>query len=238
VTRLRSLRGYGDFPWFSRTSRRIPNQLMMAPNNPPQLILASRNEKKIREIHELLKPHGIVVAGVSDFPDVPDVVEDRDTFQGNAEKKAGETARLIGQWTLAEDSGLCVDALGGEPGVYSARYAGEEGSREERDRRNNEKLIQALKNVPIEKRSAHYVCHVAVADPAGAIRLNVEATCGGRIIDEARGDHGFGYDPHFLLPEYHRTFGELSSLVKNQLSHRARAFQRLIPKLAALLKSN
>ena len=203
----------------------------------PRLVLASRNEKKIREIHDLLKPHGIEVIGISDFPDVADVIEDRDTFRGNAEKKAGEPARQIGEWTLAEDSGLCVDALGGEPGVYSARYAGEEGPREERDRRNNQKLIEALKNVPPEKRTAHYVCHVAVADPSGAIRLNVEATCGGRIIDEPRGENGFGYDPHFLLPEYHRTFGELSGLVKNQLSHRARAFQKLVPKLVTLLKS-
>jgi XTP/dITP diphosphohydrolase len=210
---------------------------MPTPDPVPRLILASRNEKKIREIHELLKPHGIEVTGVSDFPDVPDVVEDRDTFQGNAEKKAGETARRLGEWTLAEDSGLSVDALNGEPGVYSDRYAGETGSREERDRRNNEKLMQALKNVPAEKRTAHYVCHVAVADPTGAIRLNVEAACRGRIIEEPRGTNGFGYDPYFLLPEYHRTFGELSRLVKNQLSHRARAFERLPPKLIALLKS-
>jgi XTP/dITP diphosphohydrolase len=138
---------------------------------------------------------------------------------------------------LAEDSGLAVDALNGEPGVYSARYAGETGTREERDRRNNEKLIEALKNVPPDKRTAHYVCHVAVADPSGAIRLNVEATCRGRVIETPRGSNGFGYDPYFLLPEYHRTFGELSSLVKNQLSHRARAFERLLPRLISLLKN-
>ncbi len=192
---------------------------MMAPS--PTLILASRNEKKIGEIQALLKPHGIFVTGISEYPDLRDVEEDQDTFQGNAEKKAREIARKVKQWTLAEDSGLCVDALGGEPGVFSARYAGETGSREERDRRNNEKLIQALANVPLEKRSAHYVCHVAVADPAGDIRLNQEATCNGRIIDEPRGTNGFGYDPHFLILEYHRTFGELSPLVKNKLSHRA-----------------
>ena len=114
----------------------------------PTLILASRNAKKIGEIQALLKPHGIAVTGISEFPDLPDVVEDQDTFQGNAEKKAREMAKQLKHWTLAEDSGLCVDALGGEPGVYSARYAGETGSREERDRRNNKKLIQALANVP------------------------------------------------------------------------------------------
>lgn len=204
----------------------------------PQLILASGNAGKIREIHQLLEPYGIVVKGLSDFPDVPEVVEDRDTFQGNAEKKATEIARRLGEWTLAEDSGLCVDALKGEPGVYSARYAGESGSREERDQRNNQKLIEALKDVPLEKRSAHYVCHVAVSDAEGNVRLNSEAKCRGRIIDEARGSNGFGYDPHFLLPEYHKTFGELSGLVKNHLSHRARAFERLLPKLVALLKGS
>lgn len=203
----------------------------------PQLILASRNAKKIREIRDLLAPRGIAVTGVSDFPDVPDVEEDRDTFKGNAEKKAAEIAVKLGQWTLAEDSGLCVDALKGEPGVYSARYAGETGSREERDQKNNQKLVNALKNVPEEKRSAHYVCHAAVADPSGAIRLNAEAKCRGRIVLEPRGSQGFGYDPHFLIPEYHRTFGELSPLVKNQLSHRAKAFERLVPKLVALMKS-
>jgi XTP/dITP diphosphohydrolase len=210
---------------------------MTETENKPRLILASRNQKKIQEIHALLMPHGIAVTGVGDFPDVPDVVEDRDTFQGNAEKKASETALQLKSWTLAEDSGLAVDALNGEPGVYSARYAGETGTREERDRRNNEKLIEALKNVPPDKRTAHYVCHVAVADPSGAIRLNVEATCRGRVIETPRGSNGFGYDPYFLLPEYHRTFGELSSLVKNQLSHRARAFERLLPRLISLLKN-
>lgn len=208
----------------------------MASSGFPQLILASRNAGKIREIHQLLGPHGIEVKGISDFPDIPDVVEDRDSFQGNAEKKATEIARQLGGWTLAEDSGLCVEALKGEPGVYSARYAGETGTREERDERNNQKLIEALKGVPPEKRTAYYVCHVAVSDPAGTVRLNSEARCRGRIIDEARGSNGFGYDPYFLLPEYHQTFGELSGLVKNHLSHRARAFERLLPKLIGLLK--
>jgi non-canonical purine NTP pyrophosphatase (RdgB/HAM1 family) len=120
----------------------------------PQLILASRNDKKIREIEDLLAPHGIQVTGLSEFPDVADVVEDRDTFKGNAEKKASEIAIQLKQWTLAEDSGLSVDALKGEPGVYSARYAGEAGTREERDRANNQKLVDKLKNVPEEKRTA------------------------------------------------------------------------------------
>jgi len=200
---------------------------------PARLVVGSRNRKKLAEIARLLEPHGIAVVGIADFADVPEVVEDGDTFAANAAKKASETAQAIGEWVLAEDSGLCVDVLGGAPGVYSARYSGEDAT----DEANNRKLIEELSRVPSEKRGAHYVCHVAVSDPNGAIRLTEEAACGGRIIDEPRGTNGFGYDPHFLIPEFHRTFGELSPTVKNRLSHRARAFERLTPKLVRLLKS-
>ena len=210
---------------------------MNTPPSLPTLVLASRNSHKIREIQQLFAPRGIPVTSLAAFADVPDVQEDQDTFQGNAEKKAQETARHVRQWTLAEDSGLVVPALGGAPGVFSARYAGEAGTREERDRRNNEKLIAALADVSEEKRAAYYVCHVAVADAHGDVRLNVEATCRGRIVAEARGTNGFGYDPHFLIVEHHRTFGELSALVKNHLSHRARALERLVPRLVPLLTS-
>ncbi|MGH7128181.1 MAG: RdgB/HAM1 family non-canonical purine NTP pyrophosphatase [Planctomycetaceae bacterium] len=198
----------------------------------PTLLLASRNRKKCREIAELLAPHGIGVESVADCPDAPEVVEDGATFAENAAKKATETATALQRWTLGEDSGLEVDALGGAPGVYSARYAGQPSD----DLRNNAKLIEALAGVPVEKRGARYVCHAAVADPQGNVRLQVEASCRGRIVEEARGTHGFGYDPHFLIPEYHRTFGELSPLVKQRLSHRARAFERLVPELVRLLK--
>lgn len=196
------------------------------------LVLGSRNRKKSEEIRALLAPHGIDVVSVADFPDVPDVVEDGTTFAENAAKKAREVALRVGQWTLAEDSGLAVDALGGAPGVYSARYAGEPSD----DLKNNVKLIAELAGVPPERRTAHYVCHVALADPTGDIRLSEEATCRGRIVDQPRGSHGFGYDPHFLIPEYHRTFGELSPVVKNSISHRARALERAVPKLVRLLE--
>lgn len=195
------------------------------------LVLASRNRKKSDEIRGLLAPHGIDVVSVADFPAVPEVIEDGSTFAENAAKKAREVACRIGQWTLAEDSGLIVDALDGAPGVYSARYAGEPSD----DLRNNAKLIAELAGVPLEHRTARYVCHVALADPSSEIRLSEEATCRGRIVDEPRGRHGFGYDPHFLIPEYHQTFGELGPVVKNHISHRARAFQRAIPKLVRLL---
>lgn len=199
----------------------------------PPLVLASRNPKKSDEIRELLAPHGIDVLCVADFEAAGEVEENGSTFQENAEKKARETALALGYWALGEDSGLRVDALGGAPGIYSARFSGPDAS----DAANNEKLMQELAEVPDECRGAEYVCHVAVADPHGDIRINVEATCRGRITRQARGTHGFGYDPYFLVLELHRTFGELSPLVKQQLSHRARAFQRVIPRLLKTLVS-
>jgi len=201
---------------------------------PPSLVLASRNVGKQREIAELLAPYGIRVLPVSDFSDAPDVVEDGCTFADNAAKKAGQTARTLAQWTLGEDSGLMVDALDGAPGIYSARYSGDNAT----DSRNNEKLLSELADVPAEKRGACYVCHAALADPSGRIQAQAEAVCRGRITTVARGTNGFGYDPYFLIPEYHRSFGELSGLVKRHLSHRARAFARLIPQLVAVLRTD
>lgn len=203
----------------------------MTSNNPTRLVVGSRNKKKLQEISLLLEPHGIQVVGIADFADIPEVVEDGDTFAANAAKKATETATAINEWVLAEDSGLSVDALNGAPGVFSARFSGEGAT----DERNNQKLLEELTGVAPEKRGAHYTCHVAISSPAGDIRMTEEGTCRGRIIDKDRGANGFGYDPYFLIPEFHQTFGELSSAVKNQLSHRARAFQRLTPRLVRLL---
>ena len=198
----------------------------------PRLVIASRNRKKAAEIRELLAPHGIEVLGVADFPNVPEVVEDGGTFAANAAKKAAETARAVSHWTLGEDSGLEVAALAGAPGIYSARFSGPEAT----DESNNAKLLSELAAVPEERRSARYVCNAALADPSGQIVLQVEAYCRGRITREARGTNGFGYDPYFLILEYHRTFGELSPAVKRRLSHRGRAFERLIPQLVRLLR--
>ncbi|MCA9053087.1 MAG: RdgB/HAM1 family non-canonical purine NTP pyrophosphatase [Planctomycetaceae bacterium] len=199
-------------------------------NSPPELVVASRNRKKISELEALLSALETRVVSVSDFPGVPDVVEDGTSFAENAAKKASQTASFLGRWALGEDSGLEVDALGGAPGVYSARYSGPEAT----DVANNSKLIAALQGVPVERRGARYVCHVAVADPEGRVQLHIERYCRGRIVDDPRGSNGFGYDPHFLIPEYHRTFGELSPLVKQQLSHRARALRWLLPALHRL----
>ena len=195
------------------------------------IVLASRNRKKSAEMAALLAPHGIDVLSVADFPDAPEVEEDGATFAENAAKKASTIARHLGRWALGEDSGLAVDALDGAPGIYSARFSGEGAT----DEANNAKLLRELEGQPPECRGAHYVCHAALADPQGEIRCRVEATCNGRITTEARGTNGFGYDPYFLIPEYHRTFGELSPLVKQHLSHRARAFERLIPQIARVM---
>ena len=198
---------------------------------PRRVVLATRNRKKLAEMAALLAPHGIQVAGVAEFADVPEVNEDGETFADNAAKKAAESAIHLREWTIGEDSGLTVEALGGAPGVYSARYSGPGAD----DDRNNDKLLVELADVPDDQRTARYVCHVAVSDPQGSIPLRVEASCRGRITRERRGTNGFGYDPLFLIPEYHRTFGELDPVVKQHLSHRARAFERLIPQLLRAL---
>ena len=165
------------------------------------------------------------------MPPAPEIVEDGDTFAANARKKASETARALGQWVLADDSGLAVDALGGAPGVLSARYAGAHGD----DEANNRKVLAALAGLPDSRRGAAFVCSLAVADPKGTIRLEADGVCRGRIIDAPRGANGFGYDPLFLIAEYHKTFGELGALAKHQLSHRSRAFARLRPALDQLI---
>ena len=198
----------------------------------PRIVLASRNQKKAGEIAELLQPHGIEVQSVADFPQAQEVVEDGHSFGENAAKKASETAQAISEWTIGEDSGLMIDALDGAPGIYSARFSGENAT----DEKNNEKMLQELKGVPLPERTAAYVCHVALANPQGEICLQVEARCRGRMTEAARGQNGFGYDPYFEIIELHRTFGELAPIVKQHLSHRARAFERFIPQLVDLFR--
>lgn len=196
----------------------------------PDIVLASRNPKKAAEISELLEPHHIQVKCVAEFPDVPEVIEDGNTFGENAAKKASQTASIISQWTIGEDSGLMIDALNGAPGIYSARFSGENAT----DEQNNAKMLQELTNVPTESRTAQYICHVALSNPQGEICLQVEASCRGRMTEAPRGQNGFGYDPYFEIVELHKTFGELAPIVKQHLSHRARAFERFIPKLVDL----
>jgi XTP/dITP diphosphohydrolase len=200
-------------------------------SRPIVIILGSRNRKKCREMAELLVPPWepspewarLDLRTLDDFADAPEVVEDADSFAGNARKKASEMARATACWVVADDSGLAVDALGGAPGVLSARYAGEPCD----DSANNRKLLEAMANVPDERRGAAFCCALALADPTGIVRLETAGLCRGRLIRDLRGSSGFGYDPLFLIVEYHKTFGELSALVKHQLSHRARAFGQL-----------
>jgi XTP/dITP diphosphohydrolase len=197
----------------------------------PLLVLGTRNRKKREEIVEILSGLGLDFGDLSEFPQAQEVVEDGDTFEANARKKASETAKALGHWVLAEDSGLVVPALGGRPGVYSARYAGKQGD----DEANNDKLLAELAPLPDEKRGAYYVCWAAIADSQGEVKATSEGRCHGVIIHERRGKGGFGYDPLFLIPEYHHTFGELSAVVKHALSHRARALEHMRPQLRRLV---
>jgi XTP/dITP diphosphohydrolase len=194
------------------------------------LVIGTHNRKKGIELVELLAPLGFQVRTLADFPDALEVIEDGDTFSANAVLKAAQQASHLQQWVLADDSGLVVDALGGAPGVYSARFAGPNATDED----NNRRLLADLAKTPLEKRTAHYVCHVAVADPTGAIRAESHDVCRGRIKFNAEGVNGFGYDPLFEVIEYHRTFGELGPHVKRAISHRSRALRAIVPQLIAL----
>jgi XTP/dITP diphosphohydrolase len=202
----------------------------MTPAAHRTIVLSSRNRKKAREVTEILAPAGIEVVPVTQFADVPEVDETGVTFAENAALKAREVAMRLHRWVIGEDSGLQVDALNGAPGIYSARFSGAGAT----DASNNAKLQQELADVPDDRRGAGYVCSVALSDPTGTIRLACEGTCRGRILREAGGEGGFGYDPYFLIPEYHQTVGQLSAIVKHRLSHRARAFQQFLRLLRTL----
>lgn len=199
----------------------------------PTLVLGTGNRKKGIELAELVTPLGIDVLTLAEFPAAIEVAETGSTFAENARLKATEQARHLGQWVLADDSGLAVDALDGAPGVYSARYSDPGAT----DARNNEKVLAALENFPPEKRAARFVCHAALADPSGTLRAEAQADCRGRILTSLLGAQGFGYDPLFEIVEYHRTFGELGLAVKGVLSHRSRAMRQLLPQLRSLLAS-
>lgn len=197
---------------------------------PKTIVLGTGNKKKGEEVVDLLAPHGWIVKTLANFETRPEIVEDGETFAANAAIKAIKTAQHYNAWAMGEDSGLKVDALNGDPGIYSARYSGPNAT----DESNNAKLIAALADVPIAKRGAGYVCSVAIANPAGEVVLTIEGTCRGRIALEPAGTNGFGYDPYFEVLEYHKTFGQMPSTVKRRISHRARAFARLIPLMRSI----
>ena len=202
---------------------------------PSRILVATSNPKKVDEIRGALAPLGIPVLSLADagFAAIPEPDETERTFAGNARLKAIEYAKATGHMVLADDSGLEVDALGGEPGVDSAIWAGTEGDRAARDARNNAKLVAALRGVPAHARTARFVCTMCVASPDGAVVCESRGSVEGAIVDEPRGAHGFGYDPHFLVRALGRTTAELSPEEKNSISHRGQASREIARLLAA-----
>ena len=196
-----------------------------------RLVLGSRNAKKLREMVDLLGDLGLELTDLSPWPDAPPVEETAGTFVGNATLKAATLAPILGEWVLGEDSGLCVPALGGDPGVDSALYAGTHGD----DAANNAKLLREMAHLRGDERNAYYISTAVLADPTGRVVAQVEGKCHGRIVEELRGIGGFGYDPLFLVPEYGKTFGELPPEVKKSMSHRAHALRQLRDVLIAQL---
>ncbi|MDA8352536.1 MAG: XTP/dITP diphosphatase [Firmicutes bacterium] len=189
-----------------------------------ELVFATRNRHKVEELDAMFSDAlGIRVVGLDGFGDLPEIVEDRDTFEGNAAKKAENIAAILQRPVAADDSGLEVEVLKGAPGVYSARYSGPGAT----DARNNEKLLKELTGVPEEKRDAAFVCVLALAFPGEETRI-VRGECHGRIAMQPRGEHGFGYDPLFLLPKRGCTMAELPAEVKNRISHRSAATKKMI----------
>lgn len=197
------------------------------------IVLATRNKKKVEEIRRITAGLAITVLSLDDFPGCPDVIEDRDTFEGNASKKALEVAQFTGKAALSDDSGLEVDALGGAPGVHSAYYAPDAESGN--DPRNFQKLLRDLEGVPAGKRAARFVCCIALAFPGGEVRTFF-GYAEGRIGSEARGKQGFGYDPVFVPEGNDRTFAEMGPLEKDVLSHRGKAIEKLAEFLRNFLK--
>lgn len=195
------------------------------------LVLGTHNQKKRQELEQLLAPLGLSLLTLSDVEDAIEVEETGTTFSENAALKASQQAQNLGMWVMGEDSGISVVALNNEPGVYSARYSDPGAT----DQRNNEKVLAELGNTPLEKRAAFYTCHMAISDPTGQIRATAEDYCYGRIRFEPSGENGFGYDPLFEIPEYHRTFGELGSSIKKVLSHRSRAIRKITAQICELM---
>ena len=199
-----------------------------------RILFATSNPHKLRELHEMLGPLGIAVLGLDSLSPVPEEPEeDGATFAENARLKAIAYACATGTPCLAEDSGLEVDALGGAPGVHSARYAGVDGDRDTRDAANNQKLLCELESVPPEKRTARFVSTMCLVDARGEVLCETRGTYEGVIADAPRGQNGFGYDPLLLLPDVGRTSAELSPAEKNARSHRGEAARALVAWLRA-----
>lgn len=193
------------------------------------IVIASRNQGKVKEIEEMLKGFNVQIKCVSDFGPIPEIVEDEETFDGNAYKKASMTARFLGLPAMADDSGLEVEALNGRPGVMSARYAGEGAT----DADNVTKLLTEMRGV--ENRKARFTCVVSIAVPTGPA-LTYEGKCDGLITEKSAGTGGFGYDPVFFSPAYGKTFAALSMAEKNRISHRGKVFKEVVGEFDKILK--
>jgi XTP/dITP diphosphohydrolase len=198
-----------------------------------QLLVATTNPGKFAEVEAYLRPFSLGIVSLRNFENYPAVLEDGATFEENAQKKARAFAEASGLLTLADDSGLEVDALDGAPGIYSARYAGEAAD----DSKNNEKLLAAMRAVPQSLRSARFVCALALCDPRpGAMQIStIRESCEGRITFEPKGVNGFGYDPLFFYPPFGKTFGEIDRETKATVSHRGKALKRLTALLPVLV---
>ncbi|MCJ7646010.1 XTP/dITP diphosphatase [bacterium] len=187
-----------------------------------EIVLATRNRDKIREIKKILNDTNARFLSLEDFPGCPEVVEDGETLEANAKKKALVVSQYTKKLSLAEDTGLEVDALGGAPGVRSARFADDNATYEN----NNRKLLKLMEKLPLEERRAKFRCVAALARPDGEV-VSCEGVCEGRIAFEMKGKSGFGYDPLFIVPEYGKTFAELGEDIKNRISHRAQALAKI-----------
>jgi XTP/dITP diphosphohydrolase len=190
------------------------------------LVIATRNHGKLREIREILKEAPFKVLGLDAFPDAPEVDEDADSFAGNAEKKALTIADYTGCLTLADDSGLVVEALDGAPGVLSARFSGEDAT----DTSNNHKLLEMLSGVEASDRQAAFHCAMVLADPDGGT-VHFSGVFKGVILEQMQGDGGFGYDPLFYVPDHGLTLAQLPLEIKNRISHRGQALRALLTSL-------
>ncbi|WP_312096184.1 XTP/dITP diphosphatase [Niallia sp.] len=196
-----------------------------------EIIIATRNTGKVKEFVQMFAPLGYEVKTLLDFQDVPDVEETGSTFEENALLKAETISKLLNRVVISDDSGLVVDALNGRPGVYSARYAGEQKN----DQDNMDKVLSELEGVAAEERTARFCCTLAVAIPNEA-SLTFTGTCEGIILEERRGDYGFGYDPIFFVVEEQKAMAELPPETKNKISHRANALKKLKEQLPAVFK--
>ena len=198
-----------------------------------ELVLASSNVHKIRELREMLKSYKrlqhLDILSLLNFPDYKAPPEDGATFKENVEIKALDAAKKLGKWVIADDSGLVIPALQGAPGVYSARYAGEEAT----DAENRQKLLKQMQGLQDIQRTGYFECWLSLASPEG-IKKTVSGTCEGLILEEEKGRNGFGYDPLFIKHDYDKTFSELDEQTKNKISHRRKALEKLLPALEAL----